>query len=505
MAQVTVVMDSREAALWRAQQKLIAQEAKMAAGYRDIGRQSQRAHRRGQTGAEKSTSALGKMTAQIRSVAAGWISAQAAVQGFMAAEAERQRLAEAGRDAQLSVGQSQAAVIKNIGDVSNDEARAFLKRVDAIRQATGFASVAPLNMAASSILSGTGGNQRLTLDILRQSAPFFKDAPDQMAGFGGSLADVMRVTGDQSVRRNIGLLLAIQGQARFESLDAFKNVAPALASGGVVTEGNRVQRTRESGALFAAIGQRIGDPDGTITKGAVVAIEKNLAQVVPEAQTTFERLRVVWEDTTGRLADAVVGGGGFRGATVPVIQELLKSRDTQTGKMLTDAFEKIQGSEQAVTRKAQQLMRLTPELRAVTATAAAGGAIEDLQRGGGATAIAAGVLTQTLEQQRNIGALGLDLLGAQGMLDRLQVQWFISRGGTPQEAVGMLRSRIIQPGQPTPAVITPEQIQRNNDLLQRQIEVLDALQQTTSPAQAAQRSMSVVQQQEASAASPTVE
>lgn len=461
MAQVVVEMSSDEAKLYRGMQRLIEQQQKLETGLKKTGAAGKKAG--DDTSKAMKSDFFSKQLVDLKAVATGYFSIQTAIQAVTKAMEEQKQVAEAAATVQVNVAGGQAAVLKNLGDVSKEESDRFFANLDRIRSDSKFSSIVPIQYAASDILSATGGNQEQTLDILRAVTPLFGTTPDQMASFGGALADMQKASGITDAKQAAALMLGIQGQARFTSLDAFKNVAPALMAVDIASSGDRLTDTREGAALFAGIGSQIGDTEGNLTKGAVVALATNLRNtlkdVAPELKTTFERMEFVRNNPTlevmgignpeakadfeamdesmkklitdslasarekqmiatgikdlaaseGRalkpserkallktqltsieedslkfdpqmqrmsLRDAVLASG-FRGATKSVAEELLTGGDTAASKNVAEAFAKIQASEEAFARKADQLSSATPALRSKTTTDAFQGNVEE--------------------------------------------------------------------------------------------------------------------------------
>lgn len=302
---------------------------------------------------------------------------------LVTAELEKQRrIAEEARRTNLSVADSQAAVIKNIGDVNREQLGQFLGNVQRVGRESGFADVAQLNLAAADVLSAAGGDQAKTIEILKTAAAFFKDAPGDLAKFSGSMADVMKATGDPDAKRAMALMLSIQGQARFTSLDAFKNVTPALASSVVTQRGvDPVRATREAAALFAGIGQRAGDPEGSVTKTAVANLSANLETMFPTAGlSVLERLRMAQQAnqaTKDKLAES-----GFEGAMRPIIKDLLSSPESQTSAMIAEAFRNINASEAFANQKRDLLTGGTAQLELSGSARRTSGRIQAFELGG---------------------------------------------------------------------------------------------------------------------------
>lgn len=301
-----------------------------------------------------------------------YVGARAALIAFNAEMAHGKRMAEESATRTMSMASAETAVLKNLGDVSDKAARDFLDATKQVAAKTGMPSAIPVLQTASSILSATGGDQKKTLEILGVVSPMMRDQPDEMARYGGAMGDVMKNSG-MNARQAAAFMGAAQGQARFEELSQFKEVAPALAATASVTRGDKVQNAVETAALFAGIGSKTGDVEGSITKGAVSALVINLQEVASKLDTTFERLEYVRKNPK---LHAKVLQNGFRGATVPVIRDLLSSADTEVSQMVADAAGKIKADEPAFARKLNQVSSLTPAIRLAGSSQRAEGNIE---------------------------------------------------------------------------------------------------------------------------------
>jgi len=327
-------------------------------------RQSRRAAAASRRQSRGIKAAVSGQVAAVGRLAAGYLSVGSAIRIYQQHIENAKQVAEEARQTNLTLADSQAKVLKNIGNVSNSQAISFLESLKEINRESKFGDEKQINLAASSVLSATGGNTEKTLAILKEAAPFFRDQKDALADFSGAMADVMKATQDPNARRTMALMLAIQGQSRFTDLSGFKNVAPALAAGSITGGGgDPLLITRQTAALFAAIGSRSGDVDGSLTKTAIANLGTKLQETVGGDLTPFERLEqlrdMVRQDQA--VADRFVSGG-FRGPMVPIIRELLESNQSTVSKMVESAFKEMKGSELQVALKQQQLDQLTTAL-----------------------------------------------------------------------------------------------------------------------------------------------
>lgn len=357
--QLTVTMTADEARLLKALDKVIQKEDQVRKGLKNTGDESKKA-------GDKLAQGFGpKLTGQLRSMVGGFVSAGAAMALFNQKLEDSKRLGQEALQANRNIGQAQAAVIKNLGlGVSDADSKKFLASVAKIQAETGFGDQSALLQGASSILSATGGDQQKSLDILRQSAIFMKDQPGQIGEFGGAMGDVMKATGSNSAQETAAFMLAMQGQARFEDLGAFKNVAPVLAANRVITTGDQATNAREAGALVAGVGQQLGDPNAAVTKTAVIALAAKLEQTFPKIETTFGRLEALQKADQATRDEFLKAG--FEVATKPVIRELVNSAESDTAKAVQQAFAAMQSSGADAANMQRQLATLTPQTQQQT-------------------------------------------------------------------------------------------------------------------------------------------
>jgi len=256
-------------------------------------------------------------------------------------------------------------------------------------------------------------------------------------------------------------------------LSGFKQVAPALASGKIATTGStdRIKSTRETAALFASIGSQIGDPDAAVTKTAVINLEKNLATLVPQFETTFERLAHVQADKSGKLA-AEVTKSGFKGQTVLAVKQLLSGADTEAGRGLQAAFGKIVGSVEATDKMAAVLRGGTSELRTVDRDARGKGLLEASRtRSAGALRDeVADIVIGTLGQIDYGGATPIESFMQRGAR---RIGLGIS-GNDPETGIAVLANSL-QGMQDVTADRTLKEINDQNALILSQIKILEEI------------------------------
>lgn len=413
MAKTTQTFTGNASQLLREQERLLKQQVKLEEQMRQVTAEAKKIGRQNFKGVDAGAK---KVVGSLANMVTGYLSVQGAIQ-LVNAELEKKRKLETdARDTSVRAADAEAQVAINIGDVGKEELKAFIGQIGGIREDAGFQSVAPLLEAAATTLSATAGDQKLTADVLKTVAPIFKSAPDDLATAAQVVGDLAGISGRDG-RDTTGLILSTQAQARITNLEAFKNVAPAIAA-AVATQQNidRGVASREAAAAFAAIGNQIKDPDGSLTKTAVaslsVALERNFeideekfkkltdqgvavkdareqsalsfAQRLDLAQATGERISAAInqgvapdEADTNTVKDLL--SKGFRGPVIPVIRELLAGNNTEVAKAFDRTLPKIAFDGDAVDRKIDLLASATQNLTIADADRNLAGSIEGAQ------------------------------------------------------------------------------------------------------------------------------
>lgn len=388
-----------ERALDKMQQKYVRLEeqmAKMARASKDSSDKQIASFGQFEAGINRTIKAIG-------GIAAGWLSAQTAIGLYKASLDDLVQKAERARQSSMTVAEGQAAVLMNLGNVDDSNAKAFMAQIASMTAQSKFQSQAPMLTAASSILSATGGDQQKTLGILGAAAPFFRSNQSELAQFGGVLGDVMKSSGMQDPNQALAFALSVQGQSRFEQLGGFKNVSPVLAGAAIgAPQADRAVVAKQAAALFAAVGSELGDPEGGVSKTAVLKLIENLSTVTGGKGDLFQQLAAVQADPS--LMTKGKDGKGwkeFEGQAKLLMEEMASNPNSQVMRSVMTAYSQISADPQMVAMKRAQLEGLTPQLAAQTAEATSAGTLEAGRLDGTRATRASirAVLKSTLEDQ----------------------------------------------------------------------------------------------------------
>jgi predicted nucleic acid-binding Zn-ribbon protein len=282
---------------------------------------------------------LNSITQSLAALVTGSLSVGAIVSQIRAAMEEAKALREEQNRKQMDVGEAQGETLKMLGAVETPEAEKFLSSVQQVGEDTKFKDMTQLYLAAADTLSATAGDQEMTLAILKQAAPLFKNRPDQISEFAGAVADLATIQGaksDEEIKGVISTVLSTTGQARITSLSGFKEIARGIA-GAVVsdTSGEKDRAIAEAGAVAAAIGGAIKDPNGAMTGTATSGLASQLERLLPEkdiVESVSDERRAELLDRQAKTREKLAGleaGGESDTPAANLAREQLKSIDQQ--------------------------------------------------------------------------------------------------------------------------------------------------------------------------------
>ena len=307
------------------------------------------------------------LTDQIRSV--GTLAASSltllGIQRQITAELDRQRqINQTIAEKRISLAGREDDVKTNLGKVSTDVADRFITDTRRIAE-TAKADLGAVYMAASNLLSASGGNQTRTKNILGLTAPMFRNRPDalnQFSGTIGDLANFANIDDPGQLRQLVGLALSAQQQGRITNVaDLNKYIQSVAAGRNVDTSGNVIGSFRTSLALNSAIGAMIGDEEGALTKTAAAEFETSLAELLPEKNVlrtdgsikrrgtgltnTMDRWKRLIESPQLQR-EFVQGSATFerlsgRGPILPVLRALAENPDSEVAQKFLGAYQEI--------------------------------------------------------------------------------------------------------------------------------------------------------------------
>lgn len=285
------------------------------------------------------------MRNSITGMAGGYLTVQNALK-LITAEMEHQRkLADEARTANISLADAQAGMIRNMGPgATRAQVDEMVRSVKDISGRSGV-SERDLSIAAGKVLSGTGGDAKLTAKILGDASKILGDKPDEMAEFASRVPGVMTAMGTDDPQKAMAWMTAVMGAARLVKPESFGKYSKAISSGAVTQKGvSEEAATSSTGAILAGIGTRLDDAEGALTAGAALRLANTLENVVGGTLTNVERIHKVQADP--KLQAKAMKLFGTENDAYPLVRELLTDPTSPTARFIDEALPKLKASKE---------------------------------------------------------------------------------------------------------------------------------------------------------------
>lgn len=413
MADVQVVLSGDDAALFRAFQRIVDQQAKTEAGYKKIKQASKEATDESKKGADsiKDMGASIDLTVdKLGGFVAGFVSVQAAAQVVSFAYKEQVELQREALELSQRVAASQQEAAKNLTGISDAQTRSVLgQRAPAIASQTGFPDIAKLTDAIGAAFSASGDLEK-SLSAVSAAAELTRLTTDQITTVASGALDVARGSGIADARQNLAFLLSAGKSARIEDPAKLAGtIAPTVASGvSTVPQQNREQAAREIAALFTTLNQQATDKSGDSTRTAVTTLlarmESFFSGKEGDPGTVAGRLQRLQQDAELRsdFFAKPFGEVAFQKGF-----ELVATAGSDLAASFAQSSREISFNIDTFNEKVRQLQEATPQLATATALAKTNAAIGANQFGDvkGATTEAILKIREDVLKQTSTGFL----------------------------------------------------------------------------------------------------
>ena len=257
--------------------KLIQQMQRMA----NESRKSQRAQQRSINMQSRAMSSMSRgltsATRQLSGLAAGWLSAQAALSLYNNTLREKREVEAAAARTQSQLGRAQEAALNNIVSLSKDVQTQLFRAAADIQRTVGVADRGVLISALGGAVSA-GATPRQAVEVTRLAAALGRLNPESIDTLAGAAIDVQQATGVSVAKAGLGFLLSTGAQARVKDLNKLAQNVPRVAS-QIVTSApaaDKVQTSRTAAALFGELSKGLADFQGEVTRTAVISLGREL-------------------------------------------------------------------------------------------------------------------------------------------------------------------------------------------------------------------------------------
>lgn len=394
MADVTQTIAGDSTSAQRAYADVARQVTKLEEANAKLVRKVEEVKRLSEESANRSGSALSGQLRVVTDLVTQWASLTTWIQAANDAHRIFEETNAKASNAQISVADSQAQVIKNLAPQTTAEKIEFIAGIEKVQKDTKFPSLVNMNLAAAEGLSASGGDMKGVLDALSTAAPLAKDKPEELRVLMGAALDLKKASHVDSAKDNLGFLMQMGTESRIVSMrDTALNAAPAVSVAAATVTSDRKQATIDAGALFAALSNEAVDPTGETTRNAVTVItgelrsffEKGVKTTIPgsslpmvikpkEDPNTIEgRIRVLQDNE--RLAKVFLENANFGRERFRIPFEQLLNRG-QTDDQFQRARGNLSFDGRTVDQMTKELSNLTPQLELANAAREAIGSQE---------------------------------------------------------------------------------------------------------------------------------
>lgn len=273
MGQVKVVFTGDKTQLEQAYKDLILQNAKLEHAHQRLATKSQEAANTGSKGMDKLTNSTMIAMANMVSLTALAAAANAEFE-------ETLKLQEKIAATNVDVGRAQSKLLFNLAGRDPKEIQSFLGELRKINTDTGFGDVRDLYAAANDALSATGGDMKVSRDIVRAAAPLARGNPQDLRDLSMGAATLQQTLG-LTPEQAIAFQSTVGGPSYIKDPAQQARYIPAGIKSGietlpVKTKEDRIRAAREIGAAMSALGFVAGDTEGMAMRTDIIDLSVEL-------------------------------------------------------------------------------------------------------------------------------------------------------------------------------------------------------------------------------------
>lgn len=292
----------------------------------------------------------------------------------------------------VSVGSSQADIIRNLPGVSSDQKRDFLNQTQDAFAKSQFGDLNQFNRAVASGLSASSGDMEGTLKAALAGAQLTRDKPEDLDLLVGAALDVAKASGTKDAEKNLGFMLQVGGESRMtDTKSTAVTVPPAIIAAVNTMKGDRQQTAIDAGAVFAALGSQGGDVTGKSTSTSVTSLAVQMRDYFEkgtEKTINGRKVRLKPKDDPGTFEGRIsflqenekerkrfLENASFeRQFQVPVEQLLTKGSETDA--QFRSSRSKLSFDDAEYKQQVKDLQTLTPATSMASIDAAAKGQLQ---------------------------------------------------------------------------------------------------------------------------------
>jgi hypothetical protein len=286
MAQVVVELTGDEAKLLRSMQKVIEQNSKVKDSFKNSAKESK-------TASDQINSHITKNIGSLASMAAGYVSVQAATNLVVDVHTRMVDKQEKALDLARQLAKAQQEAAKNLAGTDSARISDVLeKQVPEIAVRANFQDLPKITQALGSVASIIG--EQSAASAVEVAAQLSRLTPDDLQSAATSTADVMKAAQMTDGREAMALLLTSGAVARPEELTKLAGGAAKAINAGVGAAPTQAPReaAKEAAALFAVLSQvdKQGDSSSTAAVQFIELLRKTFQPTRDEQAKRDDRI-----------------------------------------------------------------------------------------------------------------------------------------------------------------------------------------------------------------------
>lgn len=246
---------------------------------------------------------------------------------------------KAAADAQLSLAGAREALLKNFTADASLNLGGLDNSLKSMAKDTGV-PLKNLMLGASDSFSSKGSlTNKEAMESLREAANVSGASPEDAPKLAGAINDIRNANPGVSAKQALGMVIAGQKNARVTNLRDFAtNVVPSITA--LSKFGDNAEESTELASMMTL---GMNDLTGASSGTAAVALAAQLQKELPGLGTTKQRIAFLQSPEGARTQRKLIGTAAKPGGTLigeakalPVMRDLLRGRDTVSGKLLQD-------------------------------------------------------------------------------------------------------------------------------------------------------------------------
>lgn len=275
---------------------------------------------------------------RIASFAAGFLSASQALSSYTREIERMKQMQDEALQGVMSLDVAQRQLKANMAGASDSEILDTLKQINELSKNTGVSEVA-LTQAMSAAVTAAGGDVTTAAGAVQQAAGTFGYDPEAMKLQATAMIDLSKALGESDMKVLAGYLATVGKLSRVDDpAKQAESIPKALA--GTSSLGWSGQ---EGGAMFAALGSFMADPEGRTTGTAVISLASELEKYFAGSKgarldkrlgreaTATDMIRSLWRNP--KEAEKFFGGGeGFEKKAQGPLRNLLLDPNSAVAK-----------------------------------------------------------------------------------------------------------------------------------------------------------------------------